>query len=281
MTNRPFVETLIVGFDSAWTAENCGAIVAVLQQADGTLVEIGDPQMANFVDAEAVLSEWKKTHSPKWITVLLDQPTIVANPAGQRPVENIVSSSVSLRYGGMQPANTGRSEMFGPRAPVWGFLDRFGGPWNPVTSQETRVIETYPVLALIALGWTLRDSRPTGRLPKYNPERRKTFSLSDWKHVSMQVRDALSSFRLSRLADWADRQVRNASPRKHDQDGLDSCICLLAGLALHSGRECLMIGGTDTGYIVVPESEELRGELTARCHATGRVPSDWVKPIRL
>jgi hypothetical protein len=47
------------------------------------------------------------------------------------------------------------------------------------------VIETYPVLTMIALGWTIPDSdgRLTGRLPKYNPGRKKTFSIKDWQHV--------------------------------------------------------------------------------------------------
>ena len=54
--------------------------------------------------------------------MLLDQPTIVKNATGQRPVENLVASSVSLRYGGMQPANTARVEMFGKSTPVWSFV---------------------------------------------------------------------------------------------------------------------------------------------------------------
>jgi len=88
--------------------------------------------------------------------MLLDQPTIVNNAAGQRPVENIVGSPVSRRYGGMQPANIAKEEMFGKETPVWPFLPRFGGPADPLEPVEgTRVFETYPVLAMIALGWTL------------------------------------------------------------------------------------------------------------------------------
>jgi hypothetical protein len=54
---------------------------------------------------------------------------------------------------------------------------------------ESLVFETYPVLAMIALGWTLPDSRPTGRLPKYNPQRRQTFSTDDWRHVCSRLSD--------------------------------------------------------------------------------------------
>jgi hypothetical protein len=75
----------------------------------------------------------------------------------------------------MQPANTSRLEMFGSSAPIWRFLEQYGGPGDPInTEKEIEVIETYPVLAVIALGWTLSDDkRPAGRLPKYNPERKR------------------------------------------------------------------------------------------------------------
>lgn len=86
--------------------------------------------------------------APSTTIALLDQPTIVTNTTGQRPVENIVGSAVSLRHGGMQPANTSRTEMFGPSAPIWPFLTRFGGPVNPLEAVAgSAVIEIYPVLA--------------------------------------------------------------------------------------------------------------------------------------
>jgi predicted RNase H-like nuclease len=174
--------TLLVGFDSAWTPANAGAIVGALHFEDGTFRDLGVPQIVDFHEAEDVLSKWQAELHPISTIVLLDQPTIVKNVTGQRPVENIVASPVSLRYGGMQPANTARHEMFGDKAPVWPFLTGFGGPADPLGQvTETRVFETYPVLALIALGWTLTDSRAAGRLPKYNPVRKKTFSLSDWR----------------------------------------------------------------------------------------------------
>ena len=65
---------------------------------------------------------------PTSTIILLDQPTIVKNLTGQRPVENIVGSAISRRRGGMQPANTSKENMFGKDAPIWPFLTRFGGP---------------------------------------------------------------------------------------------------------------------------------------------------------
>lgn len=274
--------TLLVGFDSAWTATNSGALVGVLRADDGKIRELGSPQVVNYREAERTILDWQAQLQPPATIVLLDQPTIVKNTAGQRPVENLVGSPVSRRYGGMQPANTARREMFGQDAPVWPFLTRFGGPANPLgLLTETWVLETYPVLAMIALGWTLRDSRATGRLFKYNPQRRKTFSISDWRHVCRLASSAFRERGLSGLVAWLNAAAQSNAPRKSDQDGVDACVCLLAALFLVEGRECLMVGNLDTGYIVVPYGKSLFAELEARCERTGRSPSDWVRSFRL
>jgi len=106
--------TRLIGFDSAWTRKNRGAIVGVVRKEDGTFRELGQPRIASFTEAMDTISEWRNGECLAVTIVLLDQPTIVTNATGQRTVENLVTSPVSLRYGGMQPANTGRIDMFGP-----------------------------------------------------------------------------------------------------------------------------------------------------------------------
>ncbi|MFI5387073.1 MAG: hypothetical protein ACHQ50_13245 [Fimbriimonadales bacterium] len=274
--------TLLVGFDSAWTLSNSGALVGALQLDDGTFQELETPQIVNYHEAENIILNWQSEQAPMATIVLLDQPTIVKNAVGQRPVENLVASPVSLRYGGLQPANTAKGEMFGKAAPMWPFLTRFGGPANPLELVvDTPVFETYPVLAMIALGWTLPDSRATGRLPKYNPKRKKTFSTSDWRHVCGLASRAFRECGLMAIAVWIDGAARNPSPRKSDQDCLDACLCLLVALHLAQRKDCLMVGDLQTGYIVVPYSAELRAELVSRCNQTGRTPSQWVRTFRL
>jgi len=173
--------------------------------------------------------------------------------------------------------------MFGTDAPIWRFLEQFGGaadPHEPVT--DTGVIETYPVLAIIALGWTLPHStRSTGRLPKYNPARRKTFLISDWQYLCQRTSSELEALGLPELAQSVAGLARAGAPRKADQDCLDACICLLVALYLAEPRECLMVGNMDTGYIVVPSGNLLRDELHARCDNTGRAHSEWVRPFVL
>lgn len=49
--------TLLIGFDSAWTAHNCGAIVGVFRSRDGKLHELGPPQTLDYLQAEAVIDK--------------------------------------------------------------------------------------------------------------------------------------------------------------------------------------------------------------------------------
>jgi predicted RNase H-like nuclease len=274
--------TLLVGFDSAWTPTHSGALVGALCLDDGTFRALGPPRVADFREGEEVILAWQAEHTPRTTLILLDQPTIVPNATGQRPVEGIVASPVSARRGGMQPANTGRLAMFGKDAPVWPFLARFGGPAEPLAPMiDTCVFETYPVLSMIALGWSLPDVRALGRLPKYNPTRKKTFALSDWQHVCEHASSAFGARALTELVAWLDRAATLSSPRKTDQDGLDACLCLLVGLHLAEGGQCLVVGDRQTGYIVVPYGERLRAELEARCQKTGLEPSAWVHGVRM
>lgn len=129
--------TLLVGFDSAWTPNNSGAIVGVFHSGDRKFHELGPPLIADYSQAETIILKWQAELAPTSTVILLDQPTIVKNTVGQRPVEHIVSSAVSLRHGGMQPANTSRAEMFGASAPIWRFLSRFAGqriPWSQLAA---------------------------------------------------------------------------------------------------------------------------------------------------
>lgn len=275
--------TLLVGFDSAWTPNNSGALVGVIRTDDGALQELGLPQVMNYRDAAEAVIGWQHQTKPTETIILLDQPIIVRNSKGQRPVENLVAAPVGLRYGGVQPANTAKIEMFGEDAPVWKFLAQFGGAADPhEPNTNTQVFETYPVLAMIALGWILPDPvRTTGRLPKYNPQRTKTFSIHDWEHVCLRTLSEFDAYGLSELAEWLAVQAGNRSPQKADQDRLDSCICLLVSLYLADLRECLMVGDMDTGYIVVPSGNILRDELHACCDRTGRSQAKWVRPFIL
>jgi predicted RNase H-like nuclease len=283
---------LIIGFDSAWSRKNHGAIVAVLKQDDDSFKFLGIPQRANFDKATKLIDEWIYNNHPSITLILIDQPVIVKNMDGQRDVENIVSSSVSLRYGGMQPANRKKEAMFGDGAPIWEFLNKHGNSNYPVRFIQSQsgvwIIETYPVLTLIALKWLLVDdhkfSRKTGKLPKYNPDR-KTFTLSDWKFVCDKTAEAINEFGLQELVKWLKGASVENKVTKQLQDGLDACLCLLVGLYWFKDNSCLMVGNLESpspGYIVVPNSQNnqyLLEELDERCKDTGRLEADWIHKL--
>ena len=54
------------------------------------------------------------------------------------------------------------------------------------------------MLAMIALLWTLPDSRPAGRLPKYNPQRKN--DLFDFRLASMSA--TLPQLRFMNAVSW-------------------------------------------------------------------------------
>ena len=286
---------LIIGFDSAWSRKNHGAIVAVLKQDDDSFKFLGMPQRANFDKATILIDEWINTNHPSSTLILIDQPIIVENMDGQRDVENIVSSSVSLRYGGMQPAFRKKEAMFGDDAPIWQFLKEHGNCNDPagfVQSQSgTWIIETYPVLTLIVLDWLFEDDhenpRETGRLPKYNPKIRKTFSDDDWKFVCDKTAEAINEFGLTELVDWLKEAKVKDKVTKQLQDGLDACLCLLVGLYWFKDNGCLMVGnlsGPSPGYIVVPNSQNNQywlKERDVRCENTHRPQAEWVRKLKL
>lgn len=274
-------KTLLVGFDAAWSAGNAGAIVGAMIDGRGRATELGPPQPATYRQAQSIIDAWRAADDPAATLILLDQPTIVANASGQRPVEHLVCAAISRRRGGMQPAYTANTALFGAAAPIWPFLARFGGAEPPsVRLTGSRVVETYPALVLTALGWLHPDERATGRLPKYNPRNRR-FRLDDWQALCRRTAAACHDRGLEQLADWLASAGQKARPDKRDQDGLDACLCLLVGVELAHGRECLMVGDLTSGYIVVPDSRSLYAELVQRCRATGRPPSRWVRRLRL
>jgi predicted RNase H-like nuclease len=77
---------LLAGFDSAWTANNSGGLVGVLRPANDKIRELGPPQIVDYHQAEVLIAAWQADLAPTSTIVLLDQPTIVPNATGQRPV---------------------------------------------------------------------------------------------------------------------------------------------------------------------------------------------------
>jgi predicted RNase H-like nuclease len=143
--------TCIIGFDSAWTGKK-GAICALILGADCD-VDFNPPELADFDEALAYVQTRTKLYD--LCLVAVDQPTLVPNETGCRPVDRVAASLVSYIGGGVQPANRSKKLLFGEAALFWRFKDDLGARECPEESRSSPsglfLIEVFPALALPAL----------------------------------------------------------------------------------------------------------------------------------
>ena len=275
-----------VGFDSAWGVKNSGAIAYAVFDGDN-LETISLPQLADFPDATRIINMLGRECD--YVLVAIDQPIIVPNPNGSRPVDLVARSIMAQLRSAAQSASRNREAMFGDNAPVWGFISRIGPPeyagWTTDLAEnhafvnfeaardaadQPHLIEVYPALALPALepAFMLR-----AEAARYNPERPK-FSLDDWGLVCGAVALWGNQLGLQALAEWAGEMVQPwdalEEPVKRHQDKIDAALCLIIALKWRRNlNDVSVIGDLGTGYIVTPTSVEIIGILQAACHERG------------
>ena len=265
------VSWTVVGFDSAWTdnARAPGAVCAIRCDHQGRLSS-SDLQLASFAQAfDFIAAEHSKCDV---CVVALDQPTIVPNLGGMRPVDKVAASLISWLGGGVQPANRSKKGMFDDDAPIWRFKQRLNASDDAATARTAEqglfLIEVFPALALPSL-----EPAYFGPLaaPRYNPGNKARFRLSDWIGVTTMVRRHAATLGLSSLATWAHNASLISKPIKSDQDKLDAAICALVGMLWRSKdrSEQIMLGNTEFGYMIAPASPEVRARLrtaAAKCN---------------
>lgn len=274
MTDRARAGTreAFVGFDSAWGDQVPGAI-AWATFVDGRLEAFGPPELVHFDDAAQIVEE--RRADADYVLVALDQPALVPNREGMRPVERVAAALISKLGGGVQPANRQKASLFGSDAPIWRFLDRLDVSQNPPAARTARdglhLIEVFPALALPALdpGILKRD-----RAASYNPEKTNSFSLDDWRLVATTVQRHADALSLAPLSRWASQYAALDSPKKHHQDRLDAAICLVVGLQWRRiARDQMAVIGDRRGYMVTPISPEGR-TILQRAAVNQTVPID-------
>ena len=272
-----------VGFDSAWSANNQGAICYAIYE-EGVPSAVSLPQAASFDDAAEIIGNLKAQCDD--VLVGIDQPIIVPYCTSGRPVDTVVKSFMgrlrSAAQTAMRSGEGSQAKMFGDGAPVWGFISGFGhceytgktgrGCGDIVNFEAAKTstgqtgihfVEVYPALALPALQPAFMEHRHelNGQrvlwAARYNPRRKGTFSLADWQLVCKTVGHCACEFDLRELSEWATNKARLSPPGKPDQDKIDAALCLLVALQWrrqsHGAR---VIGDLETGYIVVPTSEK-------------------------
>jgi predicted RNase H-like nuclease len=257
---------IYIGFDSAWTDNPTapGAICAVGIE-NGHPARFHTPELVSFDQA---LTFIQKIRSDSGATlVALDQPTVVPNSTGMRPVERVAASLISWLGGGVQPANRKRVGMFCNASPIWGFLTTLGAVEDPeqarLAGDGLYLMEVFPALALASLGAGF-----FGRLqgPRYNPRRVNTFRISDWGRVATAAAQEAHLLGCEELAEWCRDAGKIPQPQKADQDKLDSALCVLIALhwRLHPRETSLLLGDLSSGYMVLPASPKVREYLTVR-----------------
>ena len=209
--------------------------------------------------------------------VALDQPTIVPNTTGSRPVDRVAGSLIGFIGGGVQPANRSRVGMFDENAPIWHFKRNLGATEDPEVSRGAArgifIVEVFPALALPVFEVAFNGYRQG---PKYNPARR-TFRLDDWDAVIETVARYARSAQIEGVEAWTRELAGRRPPRKADQDQLDAVLCALIGYqwCVKPRAESIMIGDLTSGYMISPVDTSVKVRLKTSA-AKHRVPVDGV-----
>ena len=260
--STPLGPTVLTGFDSAWGTSALGALVSIRSTPQGW--ELAGPRMVSW---EAVLDEMTR-HSGEAEThvIAIDQPLIVKNAYGRRPVEDAISPLVGRFRGGVQPSSrVGCANLFGDNAPIWRFLGALDAVHDPAAVHNARgkrcVFEVYPALGNLGL---FPSSWKRGMMYKYNPTR-DTFSLDDWRELASSVAHLFEAIGCPDGASCASSLGQLPTPRKADQDLLDALICCLHAHSFWSYglRRNVIVGDIETGYVVIPTHDQLSSALRA------------------
>lgn len=269
----------LIGFDSAW-ANNPrapGAICALRSESDGNW-SLTDPVLVSFSDASRFIGDLRQANGI--CVVAIDQPTIVPNPTSLRPVDRVAASLISWLGGGVQPANRSKIGLFDDTAPIWRFKAELGATEDPELARTAadglHLVEVFPALALPTIGPEF-----FGRLlgPRYNPERRKTYTRTSWDRVLDAAAAFARGLELACVTEWCESHRVVSTPRKADQDKLDAILCVLIAFTwrMQPRQASIMIGDLTSGYMVAPASMGVRSRLTDAAKRYG-VPVDGAIP---
>lgn len=265
---------LVAGFDSAWTAAGRGALTILRTGPAGTQV-LAPPTSVTFDEALHLLvghANGPREHAQ--VVIAINQPLVVPNATGRRPVD-AVASRVAQRVGSAtQPANRSRVGMFDDAAPLWAFLGELRKRWPDLSLDPADVrdggpaavvVEAYPVLGLLGL---LPGLLERGKLFRYNPTR-TSFEPGDWASLCASLARMFARASIPPLSAWCGSLAFLAGPTKRDQDRLDSVICAAMGLLLCSGVPMGVVGDLERGYMLFPAIEPLRSTLQDTARAEG------------
>jgi predicted RNase H-like nuclease len=249
------MRAVFTGYDSAWGADNKGAICELVLQDEGSLLLKDYPVCVSWNDAigrarrnvDGVLNIWA-----------IDQPICVANESGCRPVEVDLARDLMADFGcGAYPSNLS-NPCWTPSAPIWDLLRTLAAneyhhqPMAIPAAQEGRhYFECYPhpaILGLFDLNHVLKY--------KFRHHDR-----SAWRCLIMLLqRLASADLPITNVGAFVTEQL---AQNKDNENKLDAIICayVAAYWWKYGTKRSTMIGDTTTGYIVTPHNDRTRRAL--------------------
>lgn len=259
---------VFTGFDSAWGARQTGALCDIAPSPDGNGYVIQRVQtQLSWANALKAFSEYDlKSH-----VISIDQPLVVPNQAGMRPVERKLARALMRDFKcGAHAANTSNLSCFGPDAGIWKLvrlLHERGYIQSPNSVAEKEsgrfFFECYPHPALLGL-FDLK------RTIAYKVRHRK---LESWRDL-LQLLSTLSESPVP-VRNVAEFFPASMPHQKANEDALDSFVAAyVAAWLFEFGYERSMIlGDLVSGYIVTPVSSNTRRVLEAEFLASARNPT--------
>ncbi len=243
------MQAMFTGFDSAWGAENSGAICDLVLQEDGSLQLDGVPVAANWDQALDRAKQDKGMDLHIWA---VDQPLCVQNETGCRPVERGLARALMAGFGcGAFPANLG-NPCWAPGARIWDFLwmlKKNGYVHNPMTIPSAKkgryYFECYPHPALLGL-FDLH------RIIKYKVRHKRP---DEWRRLIGHLRSlATGELPIRNICNFV---IEGLGHNKQNEDKVDAIISgYTAAYWWKFGiLRSTLIGDLSTGYIVTPHSK--------------------------
>lgn len=119
MDREERMRAVFVGLDSAWGANNTGAICELMLQEDGTLILQKEPILTKWDDAIDRAGRHEDVGLSVWA---IDQPICVANDSGCRPVDVDLARALMADFGcGAHSANLS-NPCWAANARIWDLL---------------------------------------------------------------------------------------------------------------------------------------------------------------
>jgi predicted RNase H-like nuclease len=237
----------VAGIDLAWSTEKNGSGIAIGLLSDKQVIleelhcgVIGLNNVTDILD-----------HTQKLQGVAVDAPLIIENKKGARPCEEALNEVYRARWAGCYPSN---QSLFPDASSVklskW--LESRRMPHLGAGNESGWQIECYPHPAIIELfGLKKRHKYKKGTLEEKQQGQIELAhyiqSLGSSSTLSLRIPDAFSAF-----LDSGHIQKLSGQGLKHNEDALDALICLYIAGLYAIGKEMVIFGDSEEGYIVVP-----------------------------